>query len=204
LDRAGRKTLAQLRAKSPTAIFTVVPVAENVGQEGVVAGCFPRWRIGNIYIRGRPGASTDSTALHVTLAGGNQDLTLPLEAMFGLARAMPFWEVLQNLQKLVQSPTETTTPLIQEAMTLAFTCSIVATIADRVQDAMGAKSHDVEKCMVALEMWRGGVELHHTLANKARWSSDCLYRMLGVLSALASVIHSIFSTQRRLIAKRLR
>jgi hypothetical protein len=198
--------MGHLRARSPSAIFTVVPVAEDVGQEGVVAGCFPRWRVGNVYIRGRPGTSTDSTAIHVTQNTPMHDQSgaLPPEVMFGLAQAMPFWEVLQCLQKLLRTPSDAATPEIQEAMTSAFTSSIVATITDRVHDAMQDKSENIDPYMRTLEMWRGAAELHASLATTASWSAECLNRMLGSLSALADVVHSFFSSKRRLIATRLR
>ena len=202
LAKAGRNTVATLKERSPTAAFNVVPVAEAVGRDGSVC-CFPRWRLGNLYIRGRPAAAVDSTSVHVSLSSAGVPGLLPAEALLGLAQALPFGQVLESLLNAVRAPADTFSESFQMGLTDALLSGVVASVADGAYDAI-LQSTNVNACLNTLAAWAAAVELHVAMTITAPWARVLLIRALGTLSALADVIHSIFSSRRRDIANRMR
>ena len=203
LNKAGRRTLSKLKQRSPTAAYSVVldPSSESV--VGHVAGCFPRWRLGHVYVRGRPAALTDSAAVHVRVTSDDVQGVLPPEALLGLAQTLPFAEVLGALLNSVQgSDLAFGGPSLQQSLCDALVRGIVAHIADAAFDAV-QPSNDVPSRMSNVAAWVQAKPLHKAMAS-ARWSLEMLTSALGTLTAFADVIHSIFSGQRRRVAKYLR
>jgi hypothetical protein len=127
LARVAGRFARRLHHAAPTTAFAVVAVPDEVGRAGTVGGCFPRWRLGTVQVRGRRSAtSAESTATHVygmakagagsagtsaaepvhargggaAAGGGVGDGalgTLPPEALFGLAVTLPLPDLLQCL-----------------------------------------------------------------------------------------------------------
>jgi hypothetical protein len=131
LARVAGRFARRLHHTAPTTAFAVVAVPDEVGRAGTVGGCFPRWRLGTVQVRGRRSAtSAESTATHVygmakagagsagtsaaepvhargggaAAAGGVGDGalgTLPPEALFGLAVTLPLPDLLQCLPRVL-------------------------------------------------------------------------------------------------------